>query len=258
MEKSTKMILQLLNLIGFIATVIINMLAVLLPIGLGTTQELSDAIPNLFVPAGLTFSIWSVIYVLLGAFAIYQMRDMFKSNKIEMPYLEKIGYLFIISSIVNIVWIFLWGYKLVPLSLIAMILLLGSLLMIYLKLDIGRTKVARIEKIAVHVPFSVYLGWITVATIANVTAVLVVLGVESFGIGAEIWTILVIVVVVVITYGMLLIRKDIAYSLVVVWALLGIFLKQYALNSTIATTALIALILVLIGIIFVAIKWMRK
>jgi hypothetical protein len=235
MEKSTKMILQLLNLIGFIATVIINMLAVLLPIGLGTTQELSDAIPNLFVPAGLTFSIWSVIYVLLGAFAIYQMRDMFKSNKIEMPYLEKIGYLFIVGSIVNIVWIFLWGYKLVPLSLIAMILLLGSLLMIYLKLGIGRTKVSRDEKLAVHVPFSVYLGWITVATIANVIAV-----------------------AVIITFGMLLIRKDVAYSLVVAWASLGIFLKQIVLNSTIATTALIALILVLIGIIFVAIKWMRK
>ena len=116
----------------------------------------------------------------------------------------------------------------------------------------------RIEKIAVHIPFSVYLGWITVATIANVTAVLVVLGVESYGLLAEILTILVIAVAVIITYAMLIIRKDIAYSLVVIWASLGIFLKQLELNLTIAITAIAAVALILVGIILIIVLKLRK
>ncbi len=246
--------LQIFNLIGFIATVIINFLAVLIPIGGLTTQELSDAIPNLFVPAGITFSIWSVIYIFLGLFSVYQIRDIFKDNKIEMKFLDDIGYFFIIGSLANVVWIFVWHYQLVPVSLVFMVILLASLLLIYIKLDIGRSDVSTIEKIAVHVPFSIYLGWITVATIANVTAVLVVLGVNGFGLLAEILTILVIAVAVLITFAMLLLRKDYAYSLVVFWALLGIYIKQSTANLPVAITALVSGILILVGIVFIIIR----
>ncbi len=249
-----KEILQILNLIGFIATVIVNFLAVTLPIGLGTTQELSDAIPNLFVPAGITFSIWSIIYIFLGLFSIYQMRDIFKSDKIEMKYLDNIGYFFIIGSLANVLWIIVWHYKLVPLSLVFMIVLLISLLLIYIKLNIGKSDASKMEKIAVHIPFSIYLGWITVATIANVTAVLVVLGVSSFGVLAEILTIIVIIVAVLITFAMLLLRKDYIYSFVIVWALLGIFINQIKNNLTIAVTALISGGLILVGIVYIIIR----
>ncbi|UCD01875.1 MAG: hypothetical protein JSV23_02315, partial [Promethearchaeota archaeon] len=242
-----KEFLQIFNLIGFIATVIVNFLAVLLPIGGSTTQELSDAIPNLFVPEGITFSIWSVIYIFLGLFSIYQIRDITKEDKIEMKYVDDIGYFFIIGSLANIIWIFLWHYRLVPLSLIFMIILLLSLLIIYLKLNIGKSEVSKIEKIAVHVPFSIYLGWITVATIANVTAVLVVLGVSGFGLLAELLTIIVIIVAVLITFGMLYLRKDYAYSFVIVWALLGIFIKQIASNLTVGITALVSTVIILVG-----------
>ena len=119
-------------------------------------------------------------------------------------------------------------------------------------------EVPKIEKIAIHIPFSVYLGWITVATIANVTAVLVVLGAESYGLLAEILTIVVIAVAVIITYAMLIIRKDIAYSLVVLWAALGIFLKQLELNLTIAITALTAVALILAGIVLIIVMKLRK
>lgn len=249
-----KEFLQIFNLIGFIATVIVNFLAVLLPIGGSTTQELSDAIPNLFVPTGITFSIWSVIYIFLGLFSIYQIRDITKEDKIEMKYVDDIGYFFIIGSLANIIWIFLWHYRLVPLSLIFMIILLLSLLIIYLKLNIGKSEVSKIEKIAVHVPFSIYLGWITVATIANVTAVLVVLGVSGFGLLAELLTIIVIIVAVLITFGMLYLRKDYAYSFVIVWALLGIFIKQIASNLTVGITTLVSTILIIVGIIYLIIK----
>jgi len=253
--------LQILNLVTFILVVVINYLAISLPLGYGNTQQLSDAIPNLFVPAGLTFSIWGIIYILLGLFSIYQLRDIFKSDKIEMPFLEKVSYFFIISNIANFTWILLWHYQLVPLSLIAMLIILVSLLLIYIRLKIGKGEVPKIEKIAIHIPFSVYLGWITVATIANVTAVLVVLGAESYSLLAEILTIVVIAVAVIITYAMLIIRKDIAYSLVVLWAALGIFLKQLELNLVyliIAITALTAVALILVGIILVIVMKLRK
>jgi hypothetical protein len=252
-----KEILQILNLIGFIATVFVNFLAVVLPIGLGTTQELSDAIPNLFVPAGITFSIWSIIYIFLGLFSIYQIRDIFKKDKIEMKYLDDISYFFIIGSLANVIWIIVWHYKLVPLSLVLMIILLISLLLVYTRLNIGKSEVSKMEKIAIHIPFSIYLGWISVATIANVTAVLVVLGVSSFGLLAEILTIVVIIVAVLITFAMLLLRKDYAYSFVIVWALLGILIKQINSNLTIAITALISGISILIGIVYLIIREKR-
>jgi len=257
-----------LNLITYLAVFTVNALANIIPIGGRNTGELSDAIPNLFVPAGITFSIWGVIYFLLTLFSIYQIRDIYKSDKIDMPFLEKIGYYFIIGNIANFLWIFFWHYVLVPLSLVMMLILLASLLQIYRRLDIGGAEVSRWEKIAVHIPFSVYLGWISVATVANITAVLVEAGVADgvaialggtgLNLGAEIWTILVIIVVVIITYAMILLKKDTAYSLVIVWALLGIYLKQINLNLTIAFTALIALIIIVVGIIYNIIRWFKK
>jgi len=252
-----KEFLQISNLIGFIAVLIVNLLATLLPIGLGTPQELSDALPNLFVPAGITFSIWFIIYIFLGLFSIYQIRDIFKKEKIQMKYLDDIGYYFIIGSLANIIWIFLWHYGLVPLSLIFMIVLLVSLLLIYTRLNIGKSEAPKMEKIAVHILFSLYLGWISVATIANVTATLVFLGVSGFGLFAEILTVLIIVVVVLITSAMLILRKDYIYSLVIFWALLGIFIKQIASNSTIAITSIISGVIILVGILYVIFKEKR-
>lgn len=257
-----KELLQILNIIGFAATVIVNFLAVLLPLAGNTTQQLSDDLPNLFVPAGITFSIWTFIYIFLGLFSIYQIRDIFKTDKIEMKYLDDIGYFFIIGSIANVTWIFLWHYKLVPLSLVFMIILLLSLIMIYLRLKIGKSEVSRIEKVAVHVPFSIYLGWITVATIANVTAVIVDIGLNGFGWPEEAFfgllpvalTILVIIVAVLITIAMILLRRDFVYSLVIIWALLGIFIKQFTSNITVGITALVSSIVILIGIIYMIIK----
>ncbi|TFG25766.1 MAG: hypothetical protein EU533_00760 [Promethearchaeota archaeon] len=253
-----KKLLQWGNILTFIATFIINYAATGLELGGYNTGELSDLIPNLFVPIGLTFSIWGVIYFFLAGFSVYQGRDLFKSEEIEMDYLNKIGYYFILSNIANSVWIFLWHYRLVPLSLIAMIVILFSLLMIYLRLGIGKSQAPKKVKIWVHAPFSIYLGWITVATIANVTATLVESGFDAFGFIPEFLTVFVIIVAVLITYGMLLLRKDWVYSLVVLWATLGIYLKQSTLNLTIATTALIAVIIVAVGIIYTGFKLLKK
>ncbi|MFX1454385.1 MAG: hypothetical protein ACFFDB_03335, partial [Promethearchaeota archaeon] len=130
-DDKRKLILQVLNLTTLILTVIINYVAAAVPLGLGNTGEISDLYPNLFVPAGITFSIWGVIYVFLGIFVVYQFRDIFKEEKVEMPYIEKISYLFIISNIANLTWILFWHYGLIYLSIVAMIIILFSLIWIY-------------------------------------------------------------------------------------------------------------------------------
>ena len=223
-ESKTLALLQLLNIVGFAGTVLVNVLANTLPIAGKTTGELSDLYPNLFVPTGYTFAIWGVIYILLALFVIYQARDIHKLNK--DPLVEKIGVWFIISSLANMAWIFAWHYEKVFLSLIIMLLLLISLIGIYLRLGIGITDVSKEEKFLVHLPFSVYLGWITVATIANVTAFLVDINWRAFGLSEATWTALVIIVATLITLTVLRRREDIFYSFVVIWALIGIFVRR--------------------------------
>jgi hypothetical protein len=261
MDNKFLKLLQLGNIIFAFLTVIVNSLANIIPIGGKYTGELSDNIPNLFVPAGITFAIWGVIYILIIIFSIYLGRDFLKVEKTTKSFLEKTSYFFIIASIANILWIFLWHYEQVLLSLLAMILLFASLLAIYLRLNIGIERVSRKDMLCIHLPISVYLGWITVATIANVTAVLVKINWDGFGLSEDIWTIFVIVVAMLITILVLLKRKDYAYSGVIIWALLGIYLKRitddpiFGEKTQIAYTAAIAIIIILI---VMAIKSLSK
>jgi len=251
-KNKTIQFLQVGNIIAVILTIIVNGLANILPIGGKYTGELSDNIPNLFVPAGLTFAIWGVIYVLIILFAIFQAKDLFKRNKSTTTFLEKIYVVFILAGLANIIWIFLWHYEQILLSLLVMILLFFSLLIIYLRLNIGRDIASLKEKLFVHIPISVYIGWITVATIANVTAVLVTINWDGFGISDQVWTILVIVVALIITILILITRKDYAYSAVVIWALIGIYLKRitvdpiYGVQTEIATTAMVGILIILV------------
>ena len=264
MDNTKKIILQISNFLAIIFTIIVNSLANILPINNKLTAEISDSIPNLFVPAGLTFSIWGVIYTLLILFAIYQIRDLFKKDKTDIPFLEKIGVLFLISSVANIIWIILWHYEQVIFSLLAMILLFVSLLLIYLRLEIGKSDVKLKEKLFVHVPFSVYIGWITVATIANVTAVLVEIGWGGFGISQQTWTILIIIIATILTILVLYNRKDYAYSAVIIWALLGIYLKRisddtiFGVQTMIANTAIIAIIVIIVFAAIIGIIHYKK
>jgi len=228
MKKSAKGFLAFLNLIGFLATVAVNALATLLPINGKGTGELSDQYPNLFVPSGLTFSIWGLIYILLGIFAVYQIVIAAKSVPGQRGLFEKINIWFFISSLLNIGWILAWHYEIVWLSLIIMVLLFISLLIIYLRLNIGKSDAPKTERFFAHIPFSVYIGWITIATIANVTALFVDSGLKVLAPGEQFWAVLVIAVGTIIGVAIMFSRNDIYYNLVVVWALVGILLKRLA------------------------------
>ncbi len=258
LKRSTKITYAFLNFIGFLAVIAVNALAEILPINNMTTGEISDKYPNLFVPAGITFSIWGVIYILLALFVIYQFVVAFRKSTGAGGIFEKIGILFLLSCIFNISWIIAWHYELLWLSLIIMILLLVSLISIYVRLGIGRPVIKNSEKILVNIPFSIYLGWITIATIANVTAYLVKINWDGFGISEQLWTVLMIAAGVIIALATEFTRNDIFYCLVVIWALAGITLKRMADTTVPDNSVIIASIAgigaVLIGIIIQLIR----
>jgi hypothetical protein len=226
-KASTLWILKSVNLVAFLATITVNALANALPINGKTTGELSALYPNLFVPAGMTFSIWGLIYLLLAVFIVYQLVT---AGQNAAGFLQKIGPLFVLASAANICWIFLWHHQRVAASLVAMLVLLASLLALYLRLGIGASASSWRERLLVHLPFSIYLGWITVATIANVTVLLVHVGWDRFGASEELWTIIVLVIAAAITLAVLFTRSDLFYALVIIWAFLGILLKRLAVD----------------------------
>lgn len=238
-SRPTRIFLSFLNLVAFIATVIVNALANILPINNLSTGELSDKYPNLFVPSGLTFSIWGVIYILLGIFVIYHIVVAFKEKNSQRGIIEKAGILFFISSILNIGWVLAWHYEIMWLSVIIMLLLFATLLAIYLRLKIGKSDAGNLEKSLSHIVFSVYLGWITIATIANITAFLVKYGWNGFGLSDQFWAVLVIIVGIAIALATLFTRNDIFYCLVVDWALLGILIKRLGESSTVPAQSVI-------------------
>lgn len=242
------------NIIVFILTLVVNLSATFIGINGRLTNQVSDLYPNLFTPANYVFGIWSVIYLLLAAFIVFQALP----SQRKSPFIQKIGYLFILSCIVNMVWLLLFHYLYITYSTIAMALLLLSLIAIYLKLDISHSKVSLRERIATQLPFSVYLGWITVATVANIAAALVSINWGGLGLSDVTWTVLVLLVALVITLAVIVTRKDIGYSAVLVWAGVGIAVKQAAIPS-IATTAeaVGAVIVIALAAVYVF-SWARK
>ena len=222
MKKS--MLRQLVNLLALIITIVVNGLANALPINGVTTAEVSDSFPVYFVPAGYVFAIWGVIYLALLSLAIYQLLPAQRENR----RLERIGGWFAVGCLANAAWIFFWHYRIFPVTLILMLVLLASLLAIYLRLGIGRSEVSRVEKWLVDVPFSIYLGWITVATVANVTDVLYYLGWNGAPLSPQTWAAIMLVIAAALAVAMALMRRDIAYVLVIVWAFVGIAIKQAA------------------------------
>jgi len=213
---------QVLNVLAVIATIGINGLANALPLNGQTTGEISDRFQVYFVPAGYVFSIWGLIYLALIGFAVYQALPAQREN----PRLRRVGYLFALSCVANVAWLFLWHYEVFALTVVAMVTLLLSLIAIYLRLEIGRTRVSVAETLFVRVPFSIYLGWITVATIANVTSLLDYVNWSGWGISPEIWTIIMLIAATGIASAVALTRGDVAYMLVIVWAFAGIGVKH--------------------------------
>ena len=222
MKETKRKVLGMMNFLVFIVMVAVNALANILPIGGMNTGEVSDAYPNLFAPAAITFSIWGVIYLLLLLFVLYSMGAFGKKGGFEAAKSASIP--FILSSLANIAWIFSWHYRIIPLTLVLMAVILVSLMIAYIRIQ--KLKLSTAEKIFVRLPFSVYFGWITVAAIANVTTFLVAVGWNGFGLSETIWMGIALVAALVIGAATTLRFRDWAYGLVILWAFAGIYIKH--------------------------------
>jgi len=255
MTKTTSyknVLLKVFAVVAYAAMVAVNILANALPINGRPTGQISDYYANLFAPAGVTFSIWGIIYLLLAGYVLYQFVN--KDKKIE-KLIQTINPLFITTSLANILWIFAWHYDFIGISVLIMSVLL--ILLIKIADILRKVQFTPREKLFIKAPFSVYFGWITVATIANITVFLVSVGWNGFGIAESVWTSIILVVGALI--GILRMTKDknIAYGLVLVWAYLGILLKHTSVtgfngqySSIIATVVVCVLLFVFsLGII---------
>lgn len=218
---------QIFVILSIIGTLIVNGLANGLPLNGLNTGQISDRFEVYFVPAGYVFSIWGLIYLGLIAFGIYQALPSQREN----PRLRATGWWIVLSGLANSTWIFLWHYEQFPLTVVVMLLLLVTLILIYTRLGTGRTTVSTAEKWTVRLPFSLYLGWISVATVANISSLLDYVNWDRFGLSQEIWMTIMLVAVLVITVAMLFTRRDAVYAAVILWALAGIGFKHGAIPA---------------------------
>lgn len=217
--------IPVLVLITYLIMVVMNALANLVPLNGITTGEVSDSYPNLFAPAGITFTIWGLIYILLGLYTLYQW-GFFQGSRERRTdrLLGKVGVLFALTSLTNALWIIAWHYRWIPISLGLMLFLL--VLLIAINLILVKAVLTGREAVFIRLPFQVYFGWITVATIANVTVFLVDYGLPRTSVSESLWTIVVILVGALIGILTMLRIRSKAYGIVLIWAYMGIQIKH--------------------------------
>lgn len=232
MQKKTRDLLIWLNVAAFIVTLIINSLAGSTTlIGGRNTAQVSNLYQSLITPPGYVFAVWGVIYALLAAFIVFQTLP----SQRRSAFHARIGWLFAAGSALNVAWLFVWQNGMILLSLVPIVLLLMTLAAIYFRLTAGRAKKTLRERLAVDLPFGVYFGWLSIATIGNIAAALVSLGYSGSGTNAVILTVLAALIVSIVSLFLIFWKKEIGYPLVAIWALSGI-----ALNTGQSQTVMIA------------------
>jgi len=240
----------------YVFMMVMNTLANTMPINGITTGDVSYKYPNLFQPTGLTFSIWGIIYLLLFAYVVFQFTTIGKPMSVELRALFlKVNVLFAISSLFNALWLLAWHYDKIVLSTVIMILLLITLALI--------SKMTPALSLLTRTAFSVYFGWITIATIANVTIMLVKLGVPSFSQSSVLLTVGILVVGLILASLWIYLEKDIAYGLVILWAYLGIVLRHLSVSELnrgyplIYVTALVVMGILTFVSLIATYQWLR-
>lgn len=230
--------------LSYLLTLLVNALATTGVLGGISTQLIATRYPIYFLPANFTFGIWGIIYLALGAYATYQALPSQRSNERQ----RAVGWLVVLTGLFNSLWLVSFQNTYFVASMLAMLLLLITLIGIYLRLGIGNKREQRTERLFLTLPFSLYLGWITVATIANAAYVLFDAKWDGFGIAGSIWAVIMLIVAAVISLAMLATRQDTAFVLVVVWAFAGIWIRQSG-TPPVAFTATLASIVLLAAVV---------
>ncbi|NMH70852.1 tryptophan-rich sensory protein [Bacillus sp. RO3] len=231
----------ILNSLAFALVIVMNTLAVTLPLNNQSTGEISDRLDIMITPAGYVFSIWSLIYVLLAIWIIRQ----FPKDRRDLPLYQETSGLFILSCLLNSSWIFVWHYNFFFISVLIMLGLLLTLIALYRR--VKGTGPSLLDS----APFSIYLGWISVATIVNITYYLTDIGWDGFAIPDLVWAYTGLIVASVLAFWFRISQHDLLYPLVFVWALAGIGVKNLAGHPAYSYTAFtIAMILLVFNLVY--------
>jgi hypothetical protein len=235
----------------FLGVIAVNALANILPINGYNTGQISAFYPNAFVPAGFTFSIWGVIYLLLLSYTIGYTYYTLKQEQYPkaFEFNERINIYFLLTCIFNMSWIAAWHYLQIELSVVIMLLFLSTLIQLFLKSNTMAGALTSTQKFILQTPFIVYLGWISVATIANSTALLVAYQWNGFGMPPVYWSAAMILIALLLAVLMLKKFKAIPFALVVAWALWGIKANQgsiYPLIQSITTLSIACLFVMIV------------
>ena len=228
---------------AFILVILVNYLSNALPLNGLTQKDISDKYDSLFTPASFTFSIWGVIYLALTAFVIYQALPAQRNNAL----VARVSKLFILSCFANIFWLIVWHYNFLVLSVIIMLAILAILIAIYRALGITNTQASWKHRLFLQLPFSLYLGWITVATVANISILQNGMGWDDALMSATNWTLLKLAIVGSICAIVVLRRADSIYALVIAWAAYGIMSKQADTPAVAGAALLIALFAIILS-----------
>lgn len=242
------------NIVLFFAVIVVNYLASTNKINKMSPGQISDSYPVLITPAGYVFSIWGLIYLLLLIFCIFQFLPKYEDSQ---P-VKEIGIFFSLTCLENIGWIFAWHYKMFALSLLIMLAFLVTLIIIMIRLYRITPSMSLLEKRVFKLPFSVYLGWISVATIANISFVLVASNWTRFKISPDHWSVIILFVIMLLGITVLTLQNDRPYVWVFIWAVIGIAVKNVKMNPIITHTALIMLAFLLINILASYLKDIQK
>jgi benzodiazapine receptor len=213
---------QVVTVLVFLLTVAVNAAANALPINGQLTAEISDRFRVLVIPAGYVFAIWGVIYLLLAAFTVDQARP----SRATDPTMRRLGWLPAVTGVLNTSWVLLFQYEVFVLTVPVMIALLITLIVINAITFADRDRLRGVLAWTVRIPFSVYLGWITVATIANIAQTLDALGFDAFGVQPQLIASAVLLLGLAIAVTFVWRFADVAYGLVIVWAYVGIVIKE--------------------------------
>jgi hypothetical protein len=244
----------------FVGVIAVNALANILPINGYNTGQISAFYPNAFVPAGFTFSIWGVIYLLLLSYSIGFTYYTLKQEQYPkaFAFIERINIYFLLTCVFNMSWIVAWHYLQIELSVLIMLLFLITLIQLFLKTITMARDLTLTQRFILQTPFIVYLGWISVATIANITALLVAYKWTALSIAPVYWSAAMILIAIVLTVLMLIKFKAVPFALVVAWALWGIYHAQGLAAPILATLTSGGLGLLIVASLFTFINYNLK
>lgn len=241
--------LSILNLTSVLLAIVVNYVSQAIRINETTIGEVSNKYFNLFTPASYAFAIWGLIFTALLAYGIYQVKIAFFGQR-PGSFIEETGYWFALANLLNCIWVFVFAYEYTGLSVVVMLGILYALIRIILNTNMAKQAVSRATYVFGSLPIGIYAGWITVATVANVSAYLAKLNWSGGFLSPSAWTITMIIVATLVYVTMVYRRRTIGFTAVGIWALVAIYVRHQNEYEAIAYTALSCA-----AIIFIAIVW---